>query len=299
MKTRSSRLLLCAALFCSGYVEAQPARPPPKPLLVHQLSPTVYWAEANGGNVGFIIGEQGVVVIDAGGSPARGQELLSAIAQVTPKPVMAVILTHADGDHVAGLGAFPAGTQIIAQQETRKAMAAAVAAGKAEFPADRLPTHVIAKREVMRLAGVKVELLHWAPAHTAGDLVIYVPGQKVVFTGDLFCLDQPRALVHRDTSNAGSSEGWVKSAKATLALNADQFVVGHSGTVGGLQTREWLTTFVQVSADERAKIKALISQGRTLTQIETELGDPPPGSKPSRFPPYAEVVYDEVTGAAK
>jgi glyoxylase-like metal-dependent hydrolase (beta-lactamase superfamily II) len=320
LKHQSLNVLLAACVLCLlyGNTRGQPApqaaapgaapdapaavppvRPPSSPLQVHQVTPTLYWGEANGGNVGFVVGEKGVVVIDAGGSPARGQEFVRDIAMVTPKPIAAVILTHADGDHVAGLAAFPAGIQVIAQTETKKAMEAALAAGKAAFPADRLPNHVVAKRELADLAGVKVELLHWAPAHTAGDLVVFVPGQKVVFTGDLFCLDQPRALVHRDRGNAGTSEGWVRSAKATLALHADQFVVGHSGAVGGLQTREWLQNFVKVSADERAKVKALIGLGRTLPQIEAEVGDPPLGSKPSRFPPYSEVVYDELTGAQR
>ena len=77
--------------------------PAPAPLMVHQLKPNVYWIEGGGGNSGVIIGDKGVIVIDAKTTPAGGKELLDNVAKITPKPVTTVILTHSDGDHVNGL----------------------------------------------------------------------------------------------------------------------------------------------------------------------------------------------------
>src|SRR3954470_13494649 len=87
----------------------------PQPLVDHQLKPNVYWIEGAGGNSGVIIGNSGVIVIDAITSAAGGTELLAHIAKITPKPVTTVILTHSDGDHVNGLQSFPQGLNIIAQ----------------------------------------------------------------------------------------------------------------------------------------------------------------------------------------
>ncbi len=73
--------------------------------------------------------------------------------------------------------------------------------------------------------GVKLEFFHWAPAHTAGDLVVSLPVQKIVFTGDIFAMDQFRALIHREQK--GSSGGRIMCAKGVVALDANQFIVGH------------------------------------------------------------------------
>src|ERR1700752_250388 len=99
--------------------------PAPAPLMVHQLKPTVYWIEGGGGNSGVIVGDKGVIVVDAKTSPAAGKELLDDIAKITPNPVTTVILTHSDGDHVNGLASFPAGITIIAQEMCKTEMQAA------------------------------------------------------------------------------------------------------------------------------------------------------------------------------
>src|SRR6202167_5361253 len=170
--------------------------PAPAPFATHQLKPNVYWVEGGGGNSGFIVGEKGVIVIDAKTTPAGGKELLDDIAKVTPKPVTTVILTHSDADHVNGLAAFPQGITIIAHEGNKKEQEAALAAGgRGAPPAGHLPTQVVTKnKENLKIDGVKLEVLHWAPAHTSGDLVVYLPGQNIVFTGDIIAAQLPDPL---------------------------------------------------------------------------------------------------------
>src|ERR1700742_3664960 len=85
------------------------------PFVTHQLESNVYWVEGGGGNSGVIVGDKGVIVIDAKTSAAGGKELLDDIAKITPKPVTTVIETHSDGDHVNGIAAFPiTGVTVIA-----------------------------------------------------------------------------------------------------------------------------------------------------------------------------------------
>ena len=115
----------------------------------------------------------------------------------------------------------------------------------------------------------------------------------MVFTGDIFALDQPRALVH--TRQNGSAAGWVATAQGILALKADRFVVGH----GGVQSRASLKQRVDQSVNEVAQIRKLVATGATLEQIQVAVDDPPKGWAPAPGGPPAEifskVVYDELT----
>jgi glyoxylase-like metal-dependent hydrolase (beta-lactamase superfamily II) len=265
------------------------------PLKVHQLTPAIHWVEGGVGNCGFIIGKEGVIVIDTTVSKESGMELLAIIGKITPKPVTTILLTHSDMDHIGGLAAFPSGLTIIAQENNRKSMEAVIAAGRGMVSAENLPNRTVSKeREAVEIEGVKLELFHWAPAHTAGDLVVYLPDEKIVFCGDIFTMDQFRALIHRQQN--GSSEGWITTAKGVVALNADRFVVGH----GEVQTRENLQKRVSETEAEWEKIKELVTEGMSLAQVQAAVGDPPPGQgKPGaggpRFTPFSEVVYQELT----
>jgi glyoxylase-like metal-dependent hydrolase (beta-lactamase superfamily II) len=276
---------------CAGLALAQ--APPQAPFTTHQLKPNVYWIEGGGGNSGVIVGDKGVIVVDAKVSPAGGKELLEDIAKITPKPVTAVILTHSDGDHVNGLASFPAGVKVIAHENNKKEQEAALAAGgRGAPPADHIPNQVVAKnKETLKLEGVKFELLHWAPAHTSGDLIVYLPGEKIVFTGDVIATTLPDALIHLEKH--GSSEGWITTAKGIVALNADQFVPGH----GNIMSKDDIQQRLARVETKRAKVKELVAQGKSLAEIKTALGDPPPaaGGRGPAFPTLTEVIYRELT----
>jgi glyoxylase-like metal-dependent hydrolase (beta-lactamase superfamily II) len=301
MRKRFALTVTAAVLMLAGATgsHAQPADAPPAApfhIELHALTPTVYWGKGGNmrgsSNVGVIIGDRGVTVVDTTSNPSTGKDLLAAIAKITPKPVTTVIITHIDGDHTGGLSAFPAGLKIIAQDFTLKTLQANAAAGRGPVPADRVPNHGVTYREDAVLNGVKVELLHWAPAHTAGDLAIYLPTQKIVFSGDIFCLDQPRAFVKLQVG--GTSEGWIRSARGVLALNVGRIVPGH----GTVQDKESIQKFTDVSIKEREQVKVLVAEGETVQQIEAAVGDPPPGWPEGvhHFTPYSAVIYQELTG---
>lgn len=268
--------------------------PAPAPLMVHQLKPNVYWIEGGGGNSGVIIGDKGVIVVDAKTTPAAGKELLEDIAKITPKPVTTVIETHSDGDHVNGLASFPAGITIISHENNKKEQDTALAAGgRGAPPAGHLPTKTISKnKEDLKIEGQKIEVLHWAPAHTSGDLVVFLPAERIVFTGDIITT-QPDALIHLEKN--GSSEGWVTTAKGIAALNADQFVPGHGNVLAKADVQKKATDV----AAKRVKIKNLVAQGKSLDEIRTAVGDPAPaqgrGGRGPGFASFTEVVYRELS----
>lgn len=270
---------------------AQPQNPP---LSVKPINGGVYWTEGGaGGNTGIIIGQNGVIVIDAKTTADSAKEMLAEIAKLTPKPVTHVILTHSDGDHVNGLAGFPKGLTIIAHENNKKEQEEALkAGGRGAPPADTLPTQVVTKkRENLTLDGVKFTLIHVAPAHTSGDLAIYLPAQKIVFTGDLITSNRPDPLIHLNKN--GTSEGWIQFVKTLASLDADTYVPGH----GELQTKADIEKRLSDTEAKRAKIQKLVAEGKSLDEIKKEVGDPagpPPGGRGPAFPTFTETVYQEL-----
>jgi cyclase len=259
------------------------------PIVTHALSGGVYWIEGGvGSNSGVVVGKDGVIVIDAKQTPESGKPVMAEVAKITPKPVTHIILTHSNLDHVDGLPGFPKGLTIIAQENCKQQM---------EHPRNNpqnidlsgyIPTKTVGKKESMTIDGVRFVLLHWAPAHTSGDLIIYLPDQKIAFTGDITVTRLPYPLIHLE--DEGSSAGWIESMKGIVALNADTFVPGHGGT----QTKPELQMRVANTAARREKIKELVAQGKSLPDIKKELGEQAPANG-GNFASFTDVVYKELT----
>jgi glyoxylase-like metal-dependent hydrolase (beta-lactamase superfamily II) len=265
---------------------AAPAAPPPAPVTSQLLSGDVYLLSGGvGSNTGAIVGKDGVIIVDTKTTADSGQQILATVAKITPKPVTTAIVTHSDGDHVNGLAAFPKGLTIISQTncktEMEKSQGSAMPA-----PADHMPTKLIDTDEKVTINGVRLELLHWAPAHTSGDLVVFLPDQKIVFTGDIIASNRPLTLIH--TEKNGSAEGWIKSVKGIVALNADTFVPGH----GDVQNKAQLQARLDSVVERRDQILALIKQGKTLDEIKQQFNEP---LAAQRFPTFTEAVYQEAT----
>ena len=267
------------------------AQQQPAPVVIKPLTGGVYYTQGgNGGNSGIIVGDKGVIVIDAKTTPDSAREMLAEIAKITPKPVTHVILTHSDLDHVNGLAAFPAGLTIIAHENNKAEQQKALqAGGRGAPPADRQPTQVVSKnKDSVKLDGVKFTLLHWAPAHTSGDLVIYLPAQKIVFTGDLVTTNGSYPLIHREKNGTGA--GWVESVKGMISLDANTYVTGH----GDLQTKADLQKKLAAVEERREKIKEMVAQGKSLDEMKQTFREvPAAGAPPARFPTFTETQYQE------
>ena len=281
------------ALVAIAPAVAQP-RPGPPTLVAHPLKGGVYWVQGDAANTGFIVGTDGVVVIDTQRSADVAKLQLAQIAKVTAKPVKTVILTHGDPDHVAGLPAYPAGVTIIAHENIRAQIIAAAhdtvtkspfVATYKQIEASRLPNRTIGSTETMVLDGVPMTLVHVAPAHSSGDIAVFLPRQRIVFSGDIITADEATyPIIHV----GGSSEGWIDSVRALLALKADTFVAGH----GGLKTRQEVQTLLGQVVQRRAAIKAMVYQGRTLAEIEAAL---PEAKGNKMFLSFNETTFFELT----
>jgi glyoxylase-like metal-dependent hydrolase (beta-lactamase superfamily II) len=239
-----------------------------------------------------VVGKSGVIFVDSKNSPESEKDVLAEIAKITPEPVSTAIILH--GDHEFGITALPAGLTIIAQENTKKEME--VSTARDAVPRDYFPTKTIGNDETMTIDGVRVRLLHWAPAHTSGDLTAYFLDQKVVFAGDLIVTDFPLAGTQIHPELHGSVAGWIESVKQMLALDAGAYVSGH----GDLFTKNDVRTKLGFIQDKWDRMKAMVAQGKSLDEIKTALGEstaPPQRNAQGNLPPptTTEIIYSEMT----
>ena len=151
-------------------------------------------------NAGFIVTDEGVVVVDALGSPALAEALLAEIRKITPQPLRYAVVTHYHADHIYGLQVFKAaGATVLAHRAGREYLASDAAQQRLEASRRELAPWVDAHTQLvaadrwlddaglqLRLGGVEIVLRHVGPAHTPEDLVVLLPQEGVLFAGDLF-----------------------------------------------------------------------------------------------------------------
>jgi cyclase len=306
MKRLHVSAIAASVLLSAASAFAQAPQAPP-PVMMKQIKPDV-WAGlgGSGGNSTIYIGKAGVIVVDAKQTEAGAKDLLAEIAKITPKPVTTVFLTHSDGDHVNGLVAYPQGIKIVAHTNAKAELEKALAAGgRGAPPADRMPTQVIVKnKEKMTIDGVKLELYHWGPAHTNGDLIVYNPDAKVVSTGDIVVTNRADDNPNLHIDKNGSAEGWIANVKGMIGLNADTYVTGH----GDIVTKADLQRKLAAVEARRDKVAAMVKQGKSLEEIKAALPDAPaPGARAAAppaapaaggrgpAPGFVDVVYAELT----
>ena len=186
-------------------------------------------------NAGFVITDDGVVVIDALGSPTLGKELIESIRRLTTQPIRYAIVTHYHADHVYGLQAFKAvGATILAHPEGREYLASDTAQRRLEasrqelFPWIDENTHLVsadrwldAEETTLRVGSFDFVIRHVGPAHTPEDLVVFVPKLGVLFAGDLVFRGRIPFVGQADSQN------WIASLGRLIDFHPKVMVPGH------------------------------------------------------------------------
>lgn len=227
------------------------------------------------GNAGFVIGTDGVAVIDTGGSKAAGEALKAAIRARTALPIRYVINTHMHPDHVLGNAAFAApGVTFIGHRNLPEALAARAASylaaterliGPAAAEGTRviLPDEIVDTVRTIDLGNRPLRLEAWQTAHTSTDLTVLDEKTQTWFLGDLLFLGHVPAL-------DGKALGWIAILEEMKRRPAARAVPGHgpasvSWPEAAAPTERYLNRLV---SDVRATVRA----GGTMAEAARAAG---------------------------
>lgn len=264
-----------AAAWLAGYASVALAHETKLPqkfedLSLAEVNPNVYVAHGiqalpNSDNKGFmsntgvVITDAGVVIVDSGGSAAAARAILTKVRELTPKPVIAVFNSHVHGDHWLGNAAiheaYP-NARIIAHEKAIRRLKEGEAvnwtgifARLTEKTAEEiravLPNEAVNGGETIKIGGSEFTLHHTGHAHTDGDIMIELPGKRLLFTGDI--VEYGRA-VSSDVPQDFDAKGQIAAIEYALKLPVDIYVPGH-GVSGDRQIPEAALRFLKVLYD--------------------------------------------------
>lgn len=275
-----------ALLLIAVLVAAAPPLAAQESLAVSEVAPGVFvhqgryeiFTPRNSGdtaNSGFIVGRDGVAVIDTGGSPRVGASLLAAIRARTKLPIKYVINTHMHPDHIFGNVAFEAEKPVfVGHAKLPRALAARAdrylginkeLLGEA-FEGTRIvpPTQLVKDRLELDLGDRKLAIEAYATAHTDNDVTVFDEKTGTMFLGDLLFSKHVPAL-------DGSIRGWLALIdKLAARSDIQRAVPGH-----GPEQMPWPSAlaaekrYLGTVADE---VRTMIKQGKTLAEAAATVG---------------------------
>jgi glyoxylase-like metal-dependent hydrolase (beta-lactamase superfamily II) len=246
-----------------------------KPITFDAIGPDLYAFTAEGDpNSGVIVGDDGVMIIDAQATPVMARQVIDRVARITDKPIKYVLLTHYQAVRVLGASAYD-GAEIIASDATRALIAER---GKQDMDSEigRFPRLFRAVESIpgltwpsltfpdqmsVWLGKREVRIMHIGRGHTAGDVVAFVPDADVVFSGDL--------VEYHSACYCGDAHftDWPATLDRLAEFSAKALVPGRGAALktpkqvadGIALTEDFLTTLYNAVADSVAK-------GRTLKE---------------------------------
>ena len=216
-------------------------------------------------NAGFVVTDEGVVVIDALASPRQGEQLLRSIRRVTDRSIRWLVLTHHHPDHHFGAVVLrKAGARVIAHPDKRTL---ASEGGEDALIADwvrvvgldamrgfefaDMPDRPVTGTDTLRLGGRTIVVSHPGAGHSPGDLIVWLPKERVLFAGDVLVEDGVSMVVD------GNSDELLRVLDTVSALSARAVVPGH----GAIPSRAG-----DLIARTRAYLEGLQSQMRAAIE---------------------------------
>jgi len=261
-------------------------------------------------NAYFIVTEEGVVVVDALSTYKLGKELVETIREVTEAPIRFTVVTHYHTDHFYGVGALKeSGSAILAHEwsydyisqpssqnffEARKRILREHLSGTQMIGPD-----ITLTRDVdLHLGKMTFQVRHFCKAHTPGDLILWIPERKVLFSGDIVFDGRIPFL------GSGNSRSWLLCLERILELDPDVLLPGHGEpmlTKEKIRDRvRWTHRYI---SDLRKTVRRMIEEGHDIDYVRENVNqalleiDPSYAQIPVFFdvnPVNAYYVYFEI-----
>ena len=191
-------------------------------------------------NSGVIIGDESVMIVEAQATPRLANKVIEQVRRVTDKPISHVVLTHYHAVRVLGASAYGAREIIMGEAARGMVMERGQEDWNSEFqrfprlfegyesiPGLTFPTTTFNDRMTVHLGNRRVDLMHLGRAHTAGDIVIHVPDENVMFTGDI--VEDHSACYCGD----GHFAEWGAALDAIKAYDVNSIAPGRGGALIG------------------------------------------------------------------
>lgn len=210
----------------------------------------------------FVVTSEGVLVGDGQGNVEETQRLVDTIAELTDQPITHVVICSDHGDHTGGNSAFPSTATFYAHATSKEALEAAASQPdrSADSPPVVVPTELVEDRRVLQLGDKEIHLAFLGRAHTGGDLVVYLPGEKVLFMSEAYL-----NRVFPAMRSAYPSE-WVAMIEAAQAMDVDIYVPGHGFVETPEILEEELETYRQAMEQVIAEARQLHESGLDVDQ---------------------------------
>lgn len=249
----------------------------PTETVVHELAPGVYFRKVQnepefiGCNQGWVVFKDFVLVIDAN-FPNQAEEVIKLIRKTTDKPIRYVFDTHYHGDHADGNPIYAKnGTIAIASEGSRDLFDTKGIAGFQKSQKDKpdeygpldyeKPSLYFPKKLVLDDGTMRVELLYFGHAHTAGDAIAWLPKHGIAFTGDA-CVNG--AFNYTGDSN---TESWIRVLSEMKKLDIKTIAPGH----GEMSDKSLIDTQRRYFVELRQLIRQALDDGKSLDEIKESI----------------------------
>lgn len=247
--------------------------------VIGDLTMPTYANDGLNNNLGFIVTPKGVVVWNSGPSVRVAQALHAAIKKITSQPLKWVINGNSQSHYWLGNGYFKQlNVPILAHPAAEKTMqemgaaqlqsAKTVLKEKADQSTLAYPTQLVSTAQTLKLGDTTIEIRYFGPAHTQGDVVLWLPQQKILFSGDLVFTERMLGILP-----IGDTVGWIKAFDQAMALKPRIIIPGHGH----------LTDIKKASADTKAYLAFLRDGVKTVLAKNGSLHDAVEGIDQTRF----------------
>jgi glyoxylase-like metal-dependent hydrolase (beta-lactamase superfamily II) len=280
------------------------------------------WLQPDGGwgwsNAGLIRDGEASLLVDTLFDMTLTRDMLSAMEDATgigAGKIAAIVNTHANGDHCHGNGCCPQ-AEIIASEASAREMAEVPPATLAMFKAagaklgpagayfadvfapfdfenveERAPTKTFSGAMDMKVGDKAVRLIEVGPAHTGGDVLVHVPGDKAVFTGDILFIGGTPLMW------AGPVANWIRACETIIAMDVDVIVPGHGPVTDKAGVRRVADYLAYVDREARKRFDAGLPVREAALDIA--LGDFSSWGDGERIAVNVDTLYREYRGDGK
>jgi len=257
---------------------------------------SVHMLQGAGGNIGLVVGNDAVFVVDDQFAPLT-PKVLAAIKAITPDPVKFVLNTHWHFDHTGGnenMG--KAGALIFAHENVRRRMSTgqlieALNRTEPASPHGALPVVTFTDTVTFHLNGDSIVVFHVAPAHTDGDAIVYFTKANVVHTGDVFV---SAGFPFVDLSSGGSIDGIIRAAERIMVTTNAQtkIIPGHGPLTDRARVKEYHDMLYVLRDRMRKEIAAKHTIEQVLASKITAEYD---AAWPANRERFLRILYQELS----